>query len=147
MKDIIIHERQIEAAKNSGADCILLIQSILSIKNQMSTNLIKTAHDLGLEVLLEVHDDEELRLASSSEADIVGINNRNLANLEVNLDTTIKLLEKTKKVDKVIITESGLENAEDIQKLRESHIDGFLIGSSIMLADDIESKVREFVLA
>ena len=146
MKDIIIHERQIEAAKNSGADCILLIQSILSrTNNQTPTNLIKTAHDLQLEVLLEVHNSEELGLASISEADILGINNRNLTNLEVDLNTTIELV-RTKKVNKVIITESGLERAEDLQKLK-SHVDGFLIGSSIMLADDTESKVREFVLA
>jgi len=147
MKDIIIDHKQIEAARDAGADCVLLIQAILSRTDQNQAELIKAAHSLDLEVLLEVHDEEELKQAADSDADIIGINNRNLTNLQVDLNTTNRLLEKIGKIDKMIITESGFENAEDIRKLKQSNVDGFLIGSSIMLAGNIESKVREFVLA
>lgn len=148
MKDIMIDTKQIVAAKNAGADCILLIQTVLSRKNIGHTDLIREAHSLELEVLLEVHDTQELEQASTSEADIIGINNRNLTNLQIDLKTTKNLLDTIKKPEgKVIITESGLENAEDIRTLKKLPIDGFLIGSSIMLSDEIENKVREFVLA
>ncbi len=148
MKDIMINNKQITAAKNSGADCILLIQTVLSRKGITPMSLIKAAHDLQLEVLLEIHNSQELGQALASDADIIGINNRNLADLKIDLKTTTKLFETTKKPEgKVIITESGLETVEDIRKLKEVPVDGFLIGSSIMLANDIENKVREFVLA
>jgi indole-3-glycerol phosphate synthase len=148
MKDIIIDNKQIIAAKNSGADCILLIESVFSRRDMKSSNLIRTAHDLQLEILLEVHNLEELKQASTSDADIIGINNRNLTDLEIDLNTTTKLLNSTKKIEgKIIITESGIERIEDIEKLKKAPIDGFLIGSSIMLAHDIEVRVREFVLA
>jgi len=145
MKDIIIDDRQIIAGMNAGADCILLIQTVLSRRGIRATDLIAKAHDSQLEVLLEIHDNEELEYAITSNTDMVGINNRNLTNLAIDLNTTQKLLH-SKIEDKVIITESGLETVEDIRKMRK-HVDGFLIGSSIMLAEDIESKVREFVLA
>ncbi|MGA2783273.1 MAG: indole-3-glycerol-phosphate synthase [Candidatus Bathyarchaeia archaeon] len=148
MKDIVINDKQIIAAKNSGADCILLIQTVLSRKGIPPADPIKTAHDLQLEVLLEIHNNQELGQALGSDAEIIGINNRNLTDLQIDLKTTTKLLETIKKPEgKVIITESGLETVEDIRKLKKAPVDGFLIGSSIMLANDIESKVREFVLA
>ena len=144
----MIHNKQIIAANNSGADCILLIQTVLSRKGIQSADLIKAAHDLQLEVMLEVHNSQEFEQASASDADIIGINNRDLTDLQINLKTTPRLFETSKKPEgKVIITESGLETIEDIRQLKEVPIDGFLIGSSIMLANDIESKVREFVLA
>jgi len=145
MKDIIIGNEQVLAGKNAGADCILLIQTVLSRRGINATDLIRKAHDSHLEVLLEIHDNEELKAALTSTADVVGINNRNLTNLIIDLNTTPKLLH-SKIEGKVIITESGLETIDDIRKMG-SHVDGFLIGSSIMLAEDIESKVREFVLA
>lgn len=146
MKDIIIDRNQILAGRNAGADCVLLIQTVLSRRGIGVVDLIRKAHNLQLEVLLEIHDNEEFNYALTSPADIIGINNRNLTNLLIDLSTTPKLLDSKKIEDKVIITESGLETVEDVRKLG-THVDGFLIGTSIMLAEDIESKVREFVFA
>jgi indole-3-glycerol phosphate synthase len=149
MKDIIIHRSQIHAGKKSGADCILLIESVFSAHPTPSLEgLIHEAHQDRLEVVLEVHSEEELQKALESEADIIGVNNRNLATLETDINTTARLVGKmNQRAGKVLISESGFENANDIRKLKPSTVDGFLIGSSIMLSEDLESKVREFVLA
>jgi len=160
MKDIIIDEAQIQAAERSGADCVLLIESVFS-KHRVGSleKLLEFAHDMNLEVLLEVHDREELGRALESEGDIIGVNNRNLATLEIDLLTTPRLLGdqevlvapwrelfNRKRANKTIITESGIETSADIRKLKHV-VDGFLVGSSIMLSEDLESKVRELVLA
>jgi len=149
MKDVIIHEKQIEAARKTGADSVLLIEPIFS-KHPISSlaRMIRYAHDSDLEVVLEVHREDEFNRALNSEADLIGLNNRDLSTLETNLETTIKLLAKTnERSDKVVISESGFQSAEDIRRVKPARVDGFLIGSSIMLADDWERKVREFVLA
>ncbi len=148
MKDIIIDNKQITTARNGGADCILLIHSIFSeIRPQSSLNkLMKAAHELQLEVLLEVHNENEFQDALSSSAEIIGVNNRNLRTLKIDLDTTARILTNSKSTQKTIISESGLETADDIRRIKSS-VDGFLIGSSIMLSENPESKVREFVLA
>ena len=149
MKDIVIHEKQIEAARTTGADCILLIEPIFS-KYPISSlaRMIRYAHDSNLEVLVEVHCEDELSRALMSEADLIGLNNRDLSTFETNLETTIHLMAKANHhTDKVMISESGFESAEDIRRVKPARVDGFLIGSSIMLADDWERKVREFVLA
>ena len=148
MKDVIINERQINAAVNSGADCILLILSALTRKKVAPEYLIKMAHNSQLEVILEIHDANELEAAAQSDAEIIGINNRNLKNLTVDLNTTTRLLNSNLHIQgKKIISESGFENAEDIRRLKDTRVDGFLIGSSIMRATNLESKVREFVYA
>ena len=149
MKDIIIHERQIEAGKKVGADSILLIESAFSRYPIASlSRMIHCAHDSRLEVLLEVHDADELQRALNSEADMVGLNNRNLATLETDITATTRLMAAADRdTEKVLISESGFESAEDIRKVKTTRVDGFLIGSSIMLAGDLERKVREFVLA
>jgi indole-3-glycerol phosphate synthase len=149
MKDIIIHEKQIEAARNVGADCILLIETAFSQYPIASLNrLIRNAHAHYLEVLLEVHSKDELERALKSEADIIGVNNTNLSTLETNLNTTLRLLADAElQGDKVLISESGFESAEDIRRVKAARVDGFLIGSSLMLSEDLERKTREFVLA
>ena len=149
MKDIIIHEKQIEAARKVGADCVLLIETAFSTYLIASLNrLIRYAHESGLEVLLEVHSEDEFERALKSEADMVGVNNRNLSTLETNLNTTLRLMANADlQGDKVLISESGFESAEDIRKVKPARVDGFLIGSSLMLSEDLERKVREFVLA
>jgi indole-3-glycerol phosphate synthase len=149
MKDIVIHERQVEAGRKAGADSILLIESAFSKYPIASlSRMIRCAHDSRLEVLLEVHDEVELERALNSEADLVGLNNRNLSTLQTDLETTIRLMRKAdRRTDKVLVSESGFESAEDIRRVKAARVDGFLIGSSIMLSEDLERKVREFVLA
>jgi len=149
MKDIIIHGSQIHAGKKSGADSILLIESVFSAHPTPSLEgMIHEAHREQLEVVLEVHSEEELQKALESEADIIGVNNRNLATLETDINTTARLVGTiNQRAGKVLISESGFENANDIRKLKPATVDGFLIGSSIMLSENLETKVREFVLA
>jgi indole-3-glycerol phosphate synthase len=149
MKDIIVHEKQIQAARKSGADSVLLIEAIFSRYPISSlARMIRSAHESHLETLVEVHSEEELDRAMNSEADLLGLNNRDLTTLETNLDTTVRLMARAEgRTGKVLISESGYESAEDIRRVKSSRVDGFLIGSSIMLAEDFESKVREFVLA
>jgi len=106
---------------------------------------IAFAHSRGLEVLLETHNEDEFKLALESDADLVGINNRNLATLKINLNTTKDILEKYPKRHKTVISESGIKTKADLQFLRNCGADAFLIGSSIMLSDNIEDKVKEFV--
>lgn len=149
MKDIIIHEKQIEAARKVGADCVLLIETAFSKYPIASLNrLVRYAHESDLEVLLEVHGEAEFERALKSEADIVGVNNRNLSTFETNLNTTLRLTANAElQGDKVLISESGFDSAEDIRKVKPARVDGFLIGSSLMLSEDLERKTREFVLA
>ncbi len=149
MKDIVIDGRQIQAGREYGADCVLLVESVFSRHRIGSLkDMINTAHESGLEVLLEVHDDDEMRRALESEADIIGVNNRNLTTLEIDLKTTERLMARIgNRADKVYVSESGFETADQIRELKPLAVDGFLIGSSIMLSEDVESKVREFVLA
>ena len=148
MKDVVVGVKQIDAARDSGADCVLLMLSAMRRKEIQPADLIKKAHDSHLEVVLEVHDTEELELASQTEAEIIGINNRNLKDLVIDLNTTTRLLDSATPLrGKTIISESGIETVEDIRRLKKTHVNGFLIGSSVMLATNLESKVREFVYA
>jgi len=147
MKDIMIEEIQIDAAEKIGADYILLIQSLFDqgfLKN--IDEFIEYAHKKELKILLEVHTKQEFENALKTESDLIGINNRNLDTLEINLKTTETVLEGCKK-SRLILSESGIETAEDIQYLKKSGADAFLIGSSIMKSDNIEEQVRKLVKA
>jgi indole-3-glycerol phosphate synthase len=147
MKDIIIVADQIEVAAQIGANAVLLILALFD-KGCCEMSVEKTitfAHSRGLEVLLETHSEHEFKRALETETDLVGINNRNLATLKIDLDTTRQILEKTKNTGKILVSESGIKTSADIRFLRESGAKAFLVGSSVMLADDVEGKVQEFV--
>jgi indole-3-glycerol phosphate synthase len=149
MKDIVIVAEQIEVAAQIGADAVLLILGLFD-KGCCEMSIEKTvtfAHSKGLEVLLETHTEEEFTRAVESDADLVGINNRNLATLKIDLTTTKNILKKVDNHSKVVVSESGIKTVEDLRFLRECGVAAFLIGSSIMLTDNIEEKVREFVEA
>ncbi len=109
--------------------------------------MINGAHLLGLEVLLETHTLAEFCSALKTDADLIGINNRNLATLKVDLNQTKSILSSINPKNKVIVSESGIKTPADIRFLRESGACAFLIGSAIMSSDNIEEKVREFVNA
>ena len=147
MKDIMIDKVQIDAAEKIGADYMLLIQSLFDqgFLNEID-EFIDYGHKKGLNILLEVHTKQEFENALKTEADLIGINNRNLDTLEIDLKTTEKILEKFEKT-RPILSESGIENVEDIQYLRKCGADAFLIGSSIMKSDNIEEQVRQLVNA
>ena len=147
MKDIIIDKIQIDAAKKMGADYFLLIQALFDkgFVNNID-ELIDYGHKNGLKILLEAHTKMEFDNAISTDADIVGINNRNLDTLEINLETTKQILENFHK-SKIILSESGIESSDDIRFLHNSGADAFLIGTSIMKSSDIENSVSELVNA
>ncbi|MCS7095825.1 MAG: indole-3-glycerol-phosphate synthase [Candidatus Bathyarchaeota archaeon] len=149
MKDIIVDPIQIEAAAGIGADAILLIYRVFektSLEHSLE-DFIQLAHSCGLEVLLETHTREEFAAAVRTEADLVGINNRNLRTLKVNLNTTRAILSSQDCCGKVVVSESGIRTAEDIRLLRSYGAEAFLVGSAIMAAENIEEKVKELVAA
>jgi len=145
MKDIIVDKIQIDAAKKMGADYVLLIQSLFDQDFVKEIDeFVDYAHRKGLQILLEVHTKTEFENALETKADLIGINNRNLDTLEINLKTTQKVLEDFSK-KRPILSESGIETPEDIQYLKKCGADAFLIGSSIMKSKDIEVHVKKLV--
>ncbi len=149
MKDIIIVPEQIDVALQLGANAVLLIQALFDKHYcEMSVEkMITYAHAKGLEVLLETHTAAEFKKAIETDADMVGINNRNLGTLKINLNTTRDILQELPKAGKTIISESGITNRVDLKFLQNCGADAFLIGSSIMLEENIELKIEEFVNA
>jgi indole-3-glycerol phosphate synthase len=147
MKDIVVDKIQIDAAEKLGADIILLIQAIFD-KNFASDidEFISYAHKKNLLVLLESHTRKEFTDSTETKADILGINNRNLDTLEIDLHTTQSIL-KNRDEKRIVISESGIESPEDIQFLRKCGADAFLVGSSIMKSKDIKGSVSELVSA
>lgn len=147
MKDIMIDKVQIDAAKKIGADFMLLIQSLFDqgYLNEIE-EYISYAHKSGINVLLEVHTKKEFENALKTEADLIGINNRNLDTLEIDLKTTEIILKDYEKT-RPILSESGIETPEDIQYLKKCGADAFLIGSSIMKSQNIEEQVKKLVNA
>lgn len=139
-KDFIVHPYQVAEARALGADCILLIVAALD-KAQL-TDLNQQAQELGLDVLVEVHDAAELELALDLPNELVGINNRNLHTFDVTLDTTIQLLANIPK-DKIIVTESGIFTYEDVALMRAHNVNAFLVGESFMRADEPGEKLAE----
>jgi len=148
MKDIILNPVQIEAASKLGANVVLVIKAVFDRKYcELSLEeMISQAHKKDLEVLLETHNATEFRSAIQTDADLIGINNRDLRTLKVDIKTTQKILNATS-TDKVVVSESGVMNSSDLLFLRNCGAQAFLIGSSIMMADDIEKTVKEFVSA
>lgn len=149
MKDIIVSRAQIEAAAKTGANAVLLIEPLFK-RGYCECDvysMIAYAHSLDLEVLLEAHTEEEFLSALKTEADMIGINNRNLKNMEVNLNVTKRILTKHRIRERLIMSESGIQSPADIRFLHQCGAHAFLVGSSIMRASDIKKKVKELVTA
>ena len=139
-KDFIIDEYQISESKFYGADAILLIASILS--QQQLCDFVSLSKENGLECLVEVHNLNELEKALLSDTKIIGINNRNLNDFSVDINTTLKLL-KNIPDDVLKISESGIFNKEDISILQNAGCDAVLIGEAIITSDDPYEKIIE----
>lgn len=139
-KDFIFDEYQVYESRLSGADAILLIASILD-KNQ-AHEFLCIAEDLRMSALFEVHDIKELEMALSIDTDIIGINNRNLKTLKIDMNTTYNL-KKEIPAGKIIVSESGVKTKDDILKLESAGIDAVLIGTSFMEAKNIAAKIEE----
>ena len=132
-KDFMVDPYQVLEARAMGADCILLIAACLS--NAQMAELEACAIELGLDVLVEVHDGAELDRALSLKTPLLGINNRNLRTFDVTLDTTLGLQARVP-ADRLLVTESGIVNQADVQRMRAAQVHAFLVGEAFMRADD-----------
>ncbi|MEW5839612.1 indole-3-glycerol-phosphate synthase [Nitrososphaera sp.] len=145
MKDITVSDVQIDAALKAGADCILLIKAVFdrNLAESGIDRLYDYAKSRGLQVLVEAHTEQEYAETLAAGYEFVGINNRNLADLKVDLANTERLIASRGKGKSVIISESGISKPEDIRYLRRAGADAFLVGTSIMETGDIGAKVAE----
>jgi indole-3-glycerol phosphate synthase len=141
-KDFIFDEYQIYESRAYEADAILLIASILE-RNQ-AAEYLHLAGELGLAVLFEVHDFKELEMALMTNCDIIGINNRDLTRMEIDMNTTFSL-KKEIPPGRIIVSESGIRTEEDVRKLESAGIDAMLIGTTFMEAEDIGGKIDELM--
>ncbi|HCU54222.1 MAG TPA: indole-3-glycerol phosphate synthase TrpC [Gammaproteobacteria bacterium] len=139
-KDFIIDPYQVYEARVINADCILLIAAAL--QDTQMQDLLELANELGMDVLLEVHDAEELERALKINAPLIGINNRNLRTFETRLNTTLDLL-KMIPGDKLVVTESGIHNRADVMLMRDNNVHAFLVGEAFMVAEDPGGKLHE----
>lgn len=138
-KDFMLDPYQVTEARAWGADCILLILAM--IDDVMAEELEAAAKDWGLDVLAEVHDEAELERAMRLATKLIGINNRNLHSFETTLITSERLAPRVSK-DRLAIAESGLFVSRDLARLSEVGVNAFLIGESLMRADDVEAATR-----
>ena len=132
-KDFVVDDYQIYEARAAGADCILLIAAALPVEKMQK--LERTARGLGLAVLVEVHDAAELDRALELKTELIGINNRDLRTFETRLQTTLDLLERIPR-DRLVVTESGILEPLDVQRMRARGVGCFLVGEAFMRADD-----------
>jgi len=139
-KDFCVDPYQVYEAKVAGADAILLV--VGSLREDELEALYTEALELGLDALVEVHHEEELELALALDADVIGINNRNLEDFSVDIQTTVDLLASVP-TGKTVVSESGIRSRTEIEELERVGVDAVLIGESLMRAPDPEAAVRE----
>jgi indole-3-glycerol phosphate synthase len=132
-KDFIVDAYQILEARAMGADCILLIAAVL--QPLQMRDLEAYAHSLGLAVLVEVHDRDELEQSLTLKTPLIGVNNRNLRTFETSIETTIGMLDMVPE-DRIVVTESGILSRVDVDRLRAMDVQTFLVGEAFMRADD-----------
>ena len=132
-KDFIVDPYQVYESRAYRADCILLIAAVL--EDGLIRDLEALAHELGMAVLVEVHDRDELQRALHLKTPLLGINNRNLRTFEVTLDTTLALLDDVPK-ERLLITESGILANADVERMRKAGVHAFLVGEAFMRAED-----------
>jgi len=138
-KDFIIDAYQVYEARAIGADCVLLIVSALDDDVLLELSLL--AAELDLDVLCEVHDEEELERAQALPVPLIGVNNRNLRSFETSLETSLTLQELVE-YDRVLVAESGIHTPQDVARLREGGIQAFLVGEAFMRAEDPGSELK-----
>jgi len=143
-KDFIIDPYQVYEARAIGADCILLIVACLD--DSRLSALSALAQELGMDVLIEAHDGDELARAAAIPGRLLGINNRNLRTFEVSLETTIGLLDQVP-AGRLLVTESGILGPEDVRRLRRHGVQAFLVGEALMKAPDPGEELRRLFAA
>ncbi len=141
-KDFIFDPYQVYESRAYGADALLLITAILS-RGQLE-ELISLSHSLGLGCLVEVHNEGETERAVLSEAEIIGINNRDLNTFDVDINTTRQLRPLVPK-GKIVVSESGIRSRKDVEKLRKWGVDAVLIGEALVTAENVRAKMKELL--
>ena len=141
-KDFVVDEYQLLEARTAGADAVLLI--VAALDPDRLHRLMGAASDLGMDCLVEVHHEDEVAVAVDVGAEVIGINNRDLHSLEVDLDTTFRLLADVP-AGTVVVAESGITRAEDVERLEDAGVDAILVGEALMRADDPVQAVRELL--
>jgi indole-3-glycerol phosphate synthase len=139
-KDFMVDMYQVYEARAMGADCILLI--VAALDHGLMAEMEACAHELGMDVLIESHDGEELTAALKLKSRLIGINNRNLRTFDVTLDTTLNLLSRIPP-ERMVITESGIMTPADVQRMRERDVHAFLVGEAFMRAPDPGTELRK----
>lgn len=141
-KDFIFDPYQIYESRAYGADALLLIAAILS--QEQLKELVSLSHSLGLKCLVEVHNEGEVERAVLGRAEIIGINNRDLDTLTVNINITRHLRPLIPK-EKIVVSESGIKSGKDVQKLRKWGVDAMLVGEALVTASDVLAKMKELL--
>jgi len=141
-KDFIVDSYQVYEARAHGADAVLLIVAIL-LPGELC-KLLQTAHSLGMAALVEVHDREELGQALAVNPKVIGINNRNLADFSLSLETTVELRPLVPP-DKIIVSESGIHTRDDVRILEDIGVNAILVGESLVRSADPARKIRELL--
>jgi indole-3-glycerol phosphate synthase len=139
-KDFILEPYQVYEARASGADALLLIVAILD--DTVFGELLDLSHELGMRCLVEVHNVTELERALTSRTRIIGINNRNLDTMEVDLETTGRLRPQVP-AGRLVVSESGIRGRADVERLRSWGVDAVLVGEALVTADDIAARIKE----
>ncbi len=139
-KDFIIDPYQVVEARAINADCILLI--VAALDDEPLQSLLAQAHELGMDVLMEVHDREEMQRALNTDARLIGINNRNLRTFDTTLDTTLGMLDMVPD-DRILVTESGIHTPADVKRMRDNQVHAFLVGEAFMRAEEPGEKLAE----
>lgn len=143
-KDFIIDSVQIDVAKQAGADLVLLIAA--AMETTQLKELYQYAQSQGLEILVEIHDEEDLEKAISANAQLIGINNRNLKTFEVSLSTTEKLASLVIETGAMLISESGIKTVQDVSKVQEAGARGILVGETFMTSEDLKGTFGQLKL-
>ena len=141
-KDFVVDPWQVKESRPLGADCILLIMAALNIEDAIL--LEKEAIDLGMDVLIETHTEEEVKMANKLKSKLVGVNNRNLKTMEVDINNTLKL-KNFIDPEKILVAESGLKTHLDLQWFKENGIINFLIGESLMKEQDLTLATKKIL--
>jgi indole-3-glycerol phosphate synthase len=143
-KDFIIDPYQVHEARAIGADCILLI--VAALDDDVLLHLSLLAAELDMDVLCEVHDEQEMERAMTLPVPLIGVNNRNLRSFETSLETSLTL-QGLIAYDRILVAESGIHTPDDVARLREGGIQAFLVGEAFMRAEDPGSELRRLFFA
>lgn len=141
-KDFVVDEYQLLEARHAGADAVLLI--VAALEPARLSALIGAAAELGMDSLVEVHDEREVEIAVEAGAEVIGVNNRNLHSLEVDLGTTFRLLSDVP-AGTVVVAESGIADRAAVRELEDAGVDAILVGEALMSQDDPRAAVRELL--